>query len=524
AFPFIGELRGDQEALSSAVRRRVFRGDGQGRVIPIHRTVAEYLSAHFLAQRLQAGYPLKRVLAILTGYDGGTLAELRGIFAWLACLYEQESATLISRDPLGLVLYGDASKLSTSGKGMVIDCLRDLAIKNPGFRAENWSAEPFGAMASPDMVSVFKKVLNDESETPHLLGCILDAIMHGPPLPDLGEDLIRIVRNNAQLEGTRVLALDAYQHVSPTDTETLRILLDDIHAGWIHDEHHRLRGKLFHTLYPITIRPHEIGQYLVLPVESHVNAYTMFVSHELVRLTKPHDLPLLFTGIDAKTMAESPHHSIWVYFFGRLILQILQHLGERVSSSQLYDWLGKALDRFGGPVADRNETPAIQSWLISHPAVVQGLFLHWLSVTRFDKPWVEVIYFWRRLHLIVPPEGFHRWLLSLAEREPDPTRAEFLFREAVQGSTNLRGDGPTLDELFECANRDSRFRDPLRMALRCDVKSWQQEDAIKQRAYEKRAEAKRAHRIHLWSEQLETIQSGSPTQALNTLAKAYFGL
>lgn len=457
-FPYIRELHGDQEALSSATRRRVFRGDGHGRVTPIHRTVAEYLSALFFAQRLQAGYPLKRMLSLLTGYDGGTLAELRGIYAWLACLYEDEAATLISRDPLGLVLYGDASKLSTSGKGMVIDCLRDLAIKNPGFRAENWSAEPFGAMASTDMVPVFKKVLSDETETSHLLGCILDAIMHGPPLPDLGEDLIRIVRDNARLEGTRVLALDAYQHVCPTDTGTLRILLDDIHAGRIHDEHHRLRGKLFYTLYPITIRPHEIGQYLVLPVESHVNAYTMFVSHELVRLTKPHDLPLLFTGIDAKTMAESPHHSIWVYFFGRLILQILQHLGESVSSSQLYDWLGKALDRYGGPVADRKEAAAIQSWLISRPAVVQGLFLHWLSVTRFDKPWVEVSYFWRRLHLIVPPEGFHRWLLSLAERELDPTRAEFLFREAVQGSTNLREDGPTLDELFQCADRDSRFR------------------------------------------------------------------
>ena len=95
AFPYIGELHGDQEALSSAVRRRVFRGDGSGRGTPIHRTVAEYLSAHFFAQRLQAGYPLKRMLALLMGYDGGTLAELRGIYAWLACLYEEEAATLI---------------------------------------------------------------------------------------------------------------------------------------------------------------------------------------------------------------------------------------------------------------------------------------------------------------------------------------------------------------------------------------------------------------------------------------------
>lgn len=524
AFPYIGELRGDQEALSSTVRRRVFRGDGPGRVTPIHRTVAEYLSALFFAKRLRAGYPLKRMLALLTGDDGGTLAELRGIYAWLACLYEEEAATLIRRDPLGLVLYGDASKLSTSGKRMVIDCLRDLAIKNPGFRAENWSAEPFGTLASPDMIPAFKKILSDEAETPHLLSCILDAIDHGPPLPDLGDDLIRIVRDNIRLEEARVSALDAYHHVRPNDMGTLRTLLDEIHRGQVHDEHHRLRGKLFYALYPVTIGPHEIGQYLVLIAEPHVNAYTMFVAHELVQLTNPQDLPLLFTGIDAKIVAGSPHHLIWEDFFGGLILQILQHLGERASSSQLYEWLGNGLDQYERPIADREKAATIQNWLTSHPAVVQGLFRHWFSVTPFAKPRVEVIYFWQRLHGIAPPAYFHRWLFSLAEQEPDPARAEFLFQEAVQGSVCLREDGPTLDELFQCADRDSRFRDPLRIALCWDIESWRQEDAQRRRANERRAERQRALRIQQLSDRMETIRSGDPTQALVTLAKVYFGL
>ena len=525
AFPYIGELHGDQEALSSAVRRRVFRGDGSGRGTPIHRTVAEYLSAHFFAQRLQAGYPLKRMLALLMGYDGGTLAELRGIYAWLACLYEEEAATLIRRDPLGLVLYGDASKLSMSGKRMVIDYLRDLAIKNPGFRAENWSPEPFGALASPDMVPVFKKILIDEAETPHLLGCILDAIEHGPPLPDLGDDLLRIVRDNARLEDTRVFALDAYHHVCPNDMGILRTLLDDIHQGRVHDEHHRLRGKLFYILYPVTLGPQEIGRYLVAQIEHHVNAYTMFLAHELVRLTNPQDLPLLLTAVEATTMAGSPHHLTWEDFFGQAFLQILCHHGESATSVQLYDWLGKALDQDGSPVADREEAAAIQSWLRSHADVVQGLFRHWFSVTPFAKPRVEVIYFWRRLHGIAPPHGFHRWLLSLAEREPDPAWAEFLFREAVQGSTSLlREDGPTLEDLFQFADRNSRFLEPLQTELCWDIPSWRQEDAERRRAKKKKDETERAIRIQKLSEQLGTILTGAPTNALVYLAKVYFGL
>ncbi|MEO8047653.1 MAG: hypothetical protein ABI684_10235 [Nitrospirota bacterium] len=525
AFPYIGELHGDQEALSSAVRRRVFRGDGSGRVTPIHRTVAEYLSAHFFAQRLQAGYPLKRMLSLLTGNDGGTLAELRGIYAWLACLYEAEAATLIRRDPLGLVLYGDASKLSTSGKGMVINCLRDLAIQNPGFRAENWSAEPFGAFASPDMVPIFKKILIDEAETPQVLGCILDAIEHGPPLPDLGDDLIRIVRANARMEGARVSALDAYRHICPNDMGTLRTLLDDIHQGRVHDEHHQLRGKLFYALYPVTIGPQGIGRYLVAEVEHHINAYTMFVAHDLVRLTNPQNLPLLLSGIDATIMAGSPHHLIWQDFLGRVILQILRHHGETASSAQLYDWLEKVLDEYGHPVADRDEAEAIRNWLKSCPSVVQGLFRHWLSITPFEKPQREVHDFWQHLHNIAPPEGFHRWLLQLAELEVDVGRAEFLFREAVQGRTYLlRDDSPTLEELFDFGDRNPRFRDLIQTELCWDIPSWRREDAQRRKARQRREDAQRAIRVHQLMRQLDSIRSGKPTDTLMSLAKVYLGL
>jgi hypothetical protein len=73
AFPYIGELGGDQNAMFTAVRRRVFQGDGPGRIVPIHRTIAEYLGGQFFAGRVRAGLPLKRALSLLTGDDGGTL-------------------------------------------------------------------------------------------------------------------------------------------------------------------------------------------------------------------------------------------------------------------------------------------------------------------------------------------------------------------------------------------------------------------------------------------------------------------
>ena len=375
------------------------------------------------------------------------------------------------------------------------------------------------------MVPAFRKILTDQTESPHLLSCILDAIEYGPPLPSLGEDLIRIVRDNARQEGTRVSALDAYQHVCPNNTEALRALLYDINEGRVTDEHHRLRGKLLYALYPAIIEPHEIGRYLVRAMDHHVNAYTMFVARELVHRTSPSELPLLFSGLDSTSIAGSPHSHIWEDFSGRLILKMLQHLGESASSPQVYEWLGKALDEHEDPVADREETMAIQTWLRSHPAVVQGLFRHWLSVTPFDKPWIEVIYFWKRLHNIVPPHGFHRWLLTLAELEPDPARAEFLFREAVKGSTGtFRDDAPTVEDLYEFAERNPRFKVPLETELCWNIDSWRRDDAKRRKKQEEKDETQRKIRVKQLSEHLETIRAGGPTQPLANLGRVYFGL
>jgi hypothetical protein len=373
------------------------------------------------------------------------------------------------------------------------------------------------------MVPVFTKILSDQTEPPHLLGCILDAIEHGPPLPELGDGLAKIVRDHTWPERARVSAFEAFIHVRPNDSQVLRTLLDDIHEGRVLDAHNRLRGKLLYALYPGTVGPHEIGRYLVEQTEYHVNAYTMFVAHDLVRLTNSQDLPRLLSGIDATRMAGSPHHLIWKDFLGRVILQILLHYGETVPSTQLYDWLGKVLDQYGHPVADQEEADAIRNWLKSHPSVVQGLYRHWLSTTPFEKPRLELHYFWQRLYNIAP-QGFHRWLLQLAESEVDPGRAEFLFREAVQGTTCLlREDSPNLEELFASALRHPRFHDLLHQELCWDIPSWRREDAQRRRARRRKDEGQRTTRIQQLSQQLDAIRAGKPTDALVYLANVYFG-
>jgi hypothetical protein len=64
---------------------------GAERLEPVHRSVAEYLAARHLAAKAKSqGFPMGRVLALITGTDGAPVAALRGLFAWLAVFSPQD--------------------------------------------------------------------------------------------------------------------------------------------------------------------------------------------------------------------------------------------------------------------------------------------------------------------------------------------------------------------------------------------------------------------------------------------------
>jgi len=94
-FPALDEISGAPGELRAAVGSRLFRWE-DGRAVPIHRTVAEFLAARFLRDRIAGGLPLERVLRLITGHDGGTLSDLRGLFAWLTSLLPGHAEALVS--------------------------------------------------------------------------------------------------------------------------------------------------------------------------------------------------------------------------------------------------------------------------------------------------------------------------------------------------------------------------------------------------------------------------------------------
>ena len=70
--------------------------------------------------------PLGRLLALMTGEDGGVVSELRGLSAWLAAHCLEARRELIERDPEGVAAYGDAGVFYQEEKRRLLECCYHL--------------------------------------------------------------------------------------------------------------------------------------------------------------------------------------------------------------------------------------------------------------------------------------------------------------------------------------------------------------------------------------------------------------
>lgn len=184
------------EILRSTLTRRIFVSTGTPDVVDyVHRTLAEYLGARWLAERIRQGLPLGRVQSLL-GVDGHPASSLRGLHAWMAALSPDSAPILIDADPMGIVMYADATQLSASDKNRLMTALTRHAERDPWFYRDHHAAYGVGALADPCMVDIFRALLISASTPFSLRMLVVDAQKYGQPLPGLHDDM-RLVLGDA---------------------------------------------------------------------------------------------------------------------------------------------------------------------------------------------------------------------------------------------------------------------------------------------------------------------------------------
>jgi len=268
------------------LRTKLFESTFEGHVTPTHRHIAEFLGGWYLAELAGKNIPVGRILSLMTGYDGGVVAELRGLSSWIAAHSKLSRREIIQRDPLGTVIYGDIGSFSTEEKLQILICLKQEAQENPWLFTIKDSR--LADLVSPDTENFFQEFLacrirddSHQSFVAFLLGSLLYSRTNFPRLKDVLIDvLIDVVRDERWWLRIRKDALDVIIQQSRNDKDLLRKLkklLSDVNSGSIPDPNDELLGRLLKELYPNSLPDNEIWKYLRMPKNSNfIGHYELF--------------------------------------------------------------------------------------------------------------------------------------------------------------------------------------------------------------------------------------------------------
>jgi hypothetical protein len=520
--------------LRAALETKLFKTDGD-RIQAVHRSIAEYLGAREIAQRMgENSLPVARVMALMCADDGGVAPSLRGLHAWLAVHSHEHRQTFIAHDPLGVVLYGDVSHFCINEKIQLLQGLEREAKQFAWFRNGDWADHPFGGLGTADMQQTYQGFFEnpDRSEAHQsMLHCVFDAIAHGQPLPDLLTALDRVVRDHSYTPYTRTKAADAWlaqARLLSLDMQTALTWLRDVRQGVIDDPQDELAGTLLDALYPVHVQPGEVMQHFKPPKAEYFHgSYMGFWRRELITHTPAESLPILADGLaDLALDIESfRSHFDMPRVMADIIAAALNSLAEPIDASRVHRWLMSAVDEHGFWSLKGDEGREIRVWLSAHAQVQK-------SVLTLALPASTPPHFWQAsqlLHGVRLPRDWHRWLLTLATQTSTEAIAKWCVEQAAHQAINPSVDSDiTLRDVEEwCEAQRAKWpaADTWREAIwswpidAAQGKYWRNQEEW--RTKEMLQQVKRRERI---APHLEAMAAGTaPPGLYHQMAMSYLG-
>ena len=539
-FPAPERFGADAVALRRVLPSRLFERGEHGRRVPIHRNVAEFLAARHLAGLVSdRNLSVRRVLALVTGNDGGVVTPLRGLAAWLAACSREARRELIERDPEGAAAYGDASAFTLEEKRRLLEGLQAPDDSLPAHR--------FTSLATPDMAPVLRGVLANQDQCDgnraqvEFLLCVL---ANAAPLPELREVLLDVAAGDDRSPKARQWAVFCLVRGAQAQPDQFRDVVHRLSIGLsddtIADDDRNLMGLLLHYLYPTSIPPDVVFDYLVdghkneYPVSHTIGVYERFWRYDLPRATRPDDavvvldeLALIFERSEQWKLTCEPPIPIPMRAVGTLVKKALGR-GEEPNPRQALRWLRLV----GGDVEiDSESVCAIRDWIEAWPHRYKELMresVAWCSestdfggcIRRAKQPLQEA-----RI-----PSDYGRWCLGEIDFTSDNMdSAGFWFEEAWDTLVDGHGaDGLKLEHLEAVAARESHLMEAFECVRSCDVhgqyaesqhRKWQRIPAPRREEEQALVNRRRA----FLPQETALRENRGPAWLLSTIAETYRG-
>lgn len=210
----ISEIRclPDTENAPSIFASKLFKSMGAGRALPIHKVLAEFLAARWLAHRVNSPRLQRRLLAHLNG-SGRVPASLSGLHAWLAFHSAAMAERVIGADPYGVVRYGEADNLTPRQAECMFDALGKLPETDPYFRANDWETHPIAGLMIHPLRDKIDGIIASTNSNKHLRSLFIEGV-HGTPIAyDLAATLEKIMCSRDRFFSERSDAAMALLHL-----------------------------------------------------------------------------------------------------------------------------------------------------------------------------------------------------------------------------------------------------------------------------------------------------------------------
>ena len=548
----LNELTGTGRALQlESLKTRLFEAPNSEFAIPLHRHVAEFLGARYLAELVENGLPINRILALMSGYDGMVVTELRGLCAWLATLCRTSREEIITRDPLGTVLYGDVAGFSPQDKERIIRELEKFSAKDRWFLGTIKLDSRIGDLVSAELSITVLEILQNstrDDERQSLTLFLVKTLCYAQPLEGIAPVLMQIIRDETRWSSIRVNAVDAFLRQRKDREQALaelKSLMWEVYANQVPDPDDELLACLLEVTYPEVLPGTEVLNYLRDPKSNQYIAYSTFWTWTLPdpqRSSWGQKVELLdrlaeqYAALGPEERQSGMQGDITTEVPFILLDNVLSDRSVTVElePERLFGWLGVA-GRLGdhdfewGNLHERKQR--VQSWLSQRPGLWMTLFK--IGLERCKRAYKktehaelhyaefqQLMYIEedRRLLGVRPPANFATWCLEEAINTDDMVSARWMARRVADEIE----EGRISRELVVSRLRDN---DTLQKALQ---ERLVQREEFRTHENARKEKAEKSNDVTRWQNavrdhQAELMENCAPMQLLHNLARAYFG-
>jgi hypothetical protein len=474
------------DSVKTVLKRRVFESSN-GCSKPIHRTIAEFLAAQYLTQRIADGLSPSRLSALLL-IEGKTLvSNLRGLAGWLASMCEPMLEKILAADPQAVLNYGDLELLNSAARKRLIQELS--SSHNFSYSVDVVAREAsFGALVQDDMQAFLKEWLSDYSNAPSgesnsesqatVARVLLNALRLRRLHKAWGPLLESVVRNDSLKIDIRLRALDAMR-TGLNDWQKIVIpLLNDINQQKLPDPSSKLLSRALEHLYPVYVTPSEVFKYAATSFKNCPGSSTDgFFTFDLNQLTKTTEILELVCALsnyysDYDFYGHVDHQDWRTHLsVGDVIAKAILEFGTQVSVATLAQWHEWGIDGYARKpllVDSPKCRLAISEWQTNHTDLV-------LKVIAYRLDSLEQ---YRKCTDVIIPESVRRamgsfWLQQALEKSVNQNeKAIYCLRNACRQIEQYGVETDiTLDTITSTISAISLLANELPKLLVCDLGS-----------------------------------------------------